>query len=59
MTSNRIGKPALVWRGDAKTVVERSPENNRWHQIFAALARRTSMQAGRLCEDRPDERHEQ
>jgi hypothetical protein len=38
MTSNPIGKLALVWRGDLETRRQATPADNRWHQIFAALA---------------------
>jgi hypothetical protein len=38
MTSEAIGKLALVWRGDRETRRQATPDNNRWHQIFAALA---------------------
>jgi hypothetical protein len=43
-----------------KPVVERSPENNRWHQIFAALApENIHAKPAVYREDRPDELHEQ
>ena len=38
MTSNPVGRLALVWRGDIETRRQATPANNRWHQIFAALA---------------------
>ena len=38
MTSDTVGKLALVWRGDPETRRLVTPANNRWHQIFTALA---------------------
>ena len=38
MTANPVGKLALLWRGDTETRRQATPENNRWHQIFTALA---------------------
>ena len=38
MTSNQVGKLALVWRGDLETRRQATPANTRWHQIFTALA---------------------
>ena len=38
MTSGAIGKLALLWRGDPETRRQATPDNNRWCQIFAALA---------------------
>ena len=38
MTSNPAGKLALLWRGDLETRRQATPANNRWRQIFTALA---------------------
>jgi hypothetical protein len=38
MTVGTVGKLALLWRGDRETRRQATPENNRWHHIFAALA---------------------
>jgi hypothetical protein len=38
MTSDTIGKVALLWRGDQEARRQATPENNRWRDIFAALA---------------------
>jgi hypothetical protein len=52
MTSNPIGKLALVWHGE--------PETNRWHQIFAALAvENIHAEPAVYCEERTDELREQ
>ena len=37
MTS-RIGKVAIVWRGDREARAAATPENNRYHRVFAELA---------------------
>jgi hypothetical protein len=38
MTPLTPGKVALVWRGDLEARRQATPDNNRWHRIFAALA---------------------
>ncbi|MBV9250448.1 MAG: Cj0069 family protein [Acetobacteraceae bacterium] len=38
MTSKAIGRLALLWRGDREARRLATPENNRWHRIFAELA---------------------
>ena len=38
MTSEAMGRIALVWRGDLETRRQATPANNRWRDIFAALA---------------------
>jgi hypothetical protein len=38
MTVATIGKLALLWRGDREGRRQTTPDNNRWQQIFAALA---------------------
>jgi hypothetical protein len=36
--TGEIGKLALLWRGDPEARRQAALENNRWHQVFAALA---------------------
>ena len=43
MNANPIGKLALLWRGDPETRRQATPDNNRWHQVFAALSRLESQ----------------
>jgi hypothetical protein len=38
MTPDSIGRLALLWRGDRGARRLATPENNRWHRIFAELA---------------------
>jgi hypothetical protein len=38
MTTTPIGKLALLWRGDVETRRQATPGNNRWRDIFTALA---------------------
>ena len=33
-----VGRLALLWRGDREARRQATPENNRWHKIFAELA---------------------
>jgi hypothetical protein len=33
-----VGKVALLWRGDVEARRQVTPENNRWREVFAALA---------------------
>jgi hypothetical protein len=56
MNANPIGKLALVWRGDPETRRQATPENNRWHYIFAALAAENiHAEPAVYCEERGDE----
>ncbi len=50
MTSDTVGKLALLWRGDRETRRQATPVNNRWHQIFTALTPALNIHAvpGRL-----------
>ncbi len=38
ITADKPGKLALLWRGDRKARDETTPQNNRYHRIFEALA---------------------
>jgi hypothetical protein len=38
MTKHAVGTIALLWRGDREARRQATPDDNRWHQIFAALA---------------------
>ena len=38
MTSAPIGKLALLWRGDRESRRQATRDNNRWRDVFAALA---------------------
>jgi hypothetical protein len=38
MTSNEVGKVALLWRGDRETRSQATAQNNRRHRVFEALA---------------------
>jgi hypothetical protein len=38
MAANKIGKVALLWRGDRQARSEATPTNNRFHRVFEALA---------------------
>ncbi len=40
MTTTGAGKLALLWRGDRETRRHATVENNRWREVFAALAAR-------------------
>ena len=55
-----IGKLALLWRGDPETRRRATPDNNRWHRIFAALAA-AGIQAepAVYCEEAADEVRQQ
>jgi hypothetical protein len=56
MISNPMAKLALVWRGDPETRSHATRENNRWHQIFAALAAENiHAEPAVYCEERADE----
>jgi len=56
MTANPIGRLALLWRGDPATRRQATPENNRWHKIFAALAAQNiHAEPAVYCEELADE----
>jgi hypothetical protein len=56
MNSDTIGKLALVWRGDPESRRQATPENNRWHKIFAALAAQNiHVEPAVYCEELADE----
>jgi hypothetical protein len=38
MTAGKIGKVALLWRGDRRARAAATPDNNRFSNVFAALA---------------------
>src|SRR5271165_574864 len=60
MTAGTDGKLALVWRGDRETRRQATPANNRWHQIFAALAAlNIHAEPAVYCEEAADEVCEQ
>jgi hypothetical protein len=56
MTTDTVGKLALLWRGDPETRRQATPDNNRWRRIFAALAA-LDIQAepAVYCEEAADE----
>ncbi len=60
MTQDTTSKVALLWRGDRDVRRQATPGNNRWHQIFHALAT-LAIQAepAVYCEEAADEVHEQ
>ena len=55
-----VGRLALLWRGDREARRQATPENNRWHKIFAELAAQ-NIQAEPCvyCEEVADEVCEQ
>jgi hypothetical protein len=56
MTSKPIGRLALLWRGDPETRRQATPENNRWHKTFAALAAENiHAEPAVYCEEKADE----
>lgn len=58
MTS--IGKLAILWRGDLETRRQATPDNNRWRDIFAALAGlNIHAEPAVYCEEAADEVREQ
>jgi hypothetical protein len=60
MTSEVIGRIALVWRGDIETRRQATPGNNRWRDIFAALAAlNIDAEPAVYCEEAADEVREQ
>ncbi len=55
-----IGTVALLWRGDRDARREATPDNNRWHLIFAALhAAGVHAEPAVYCEEAADEVREQ
>jgi hypothetical protein len=60
MTSEAIGKLAILWRGDVETRRQATPDNNRWRDIFAALAAlNIHAEPAVYCEEAADEVREQ
>jgi hypothetical protein len=60
MTSEAMGRIALVWRGDLETRRQATPANNRWRDIFAALAAlNIDAEPAVYCEEAADEVREQ
>jgi hypothetical protein len=60
MTSNPIGKLALLWRGDREIRRLAAPDNNRWRNIFAALtALNIQAEPAVYCEEMADEVRDQ
>jgi hypothetical protein len=60
MTSEPIGKLALLWRGDLETRRQATADNNRWRHIFAALAAlNIHAEPAVYCEEATDEVREQ
>ena len=56
MTATPIGKLAILWRGDPESRRQATPENNRWRQIFAALAAENiHAEPAVYCEETADE----
>jgi hypothetical protein len=56
MTSATIGKLALLWRGDLETRRQATADNNRWRDIFAALAAlNIHAEPAVYCEEASDE----
>jgi hypothetical protein len=56
MTSQPVGKLALLWRGDLETRRQVTPDNNRWRHIFAALAAlNIHAEPAVYCEEAADE----
>jgi hypothetical protein len=56
MTSETIGKLALVWRGDCETRRQATPDNNRWRDIFASLAAQNiHAEPAVYCEEAADD----
>jgi hypothetical protein len=55
-----IGKLALLWRGDREARRQATPENNRWHRVFAELAAlNIHAEPAVYSEETADEVHEQ
>ena len=56
MTTETVGRLALLWRGDREARRQATPENNRWHKIFAELAaRKIQAEPCVYCEEAADE----
>jgi hypothetical protein len=60
MTTELVGKLALLWRGDLESRRQATPENNRWKQIFAELAAlNIHAEPAVYCEEAAEEVREQ
>jgi hypothetical protein len=60
MTLPPIGKLALLWRGDRESRREATPDNNRWRDVFAALAAlNIQAEPAVYCEEATDEVRDQ
>jgi hypothetical protein len=60
MTADTVGKLALLWRGDPETRRQATPDNNRWRQIFAAMAAQNiHAEPAVYCEEAADEVQDQ
>jgi hypothetical protein len=60
MTSETVGKLAILWRGDLETRRQATVDNNRWRDIFAALAAlNIHAEPAVYCEEAADEVREQ
>ena len=60
MKSDAIGRLALIWRGGCEARRQATPENNRWHRIFAELAAlNIHAQPAVYCEEAADEVYDQ
>ena len=60
MTSDPIGKLALLWRGDRETRRQATQANNRWREIFAELAAlNIHAEPAVYCEEAADEVRDQ
>jgi hypothetical protein len=56
MTTETVGRLALLWRGDREARRQATPENNRWHKVFAELAaRKIQAEPCVYCEEAADE----
>jgi hypothetical protein len=56
MTATPIGKLAILWRGDRETRRHATPGNNRWRDIFAAVAAlNIQAEPAVYCEEAADE----
>jgi hypothetical protein len=60
MTTETAGRLALLWRGDHEARRQATPENSRWHKIFAELtAQNIHAEPCVYCEEAADEVREQ
>jgi hypothetical protein len=60
MTPETVGKLAILWRGDLETRRRATPANNRWRDIFTALAAlNIHAEPAVYCEEAADEVREQ